>query len=219
MPTAVYAMGPDVTTADCQTMVAYLVAAECGTRNNCISSQLSDIRPAVMIQLSRMPNGNYATSCGGYIDTAFDQYVKQNAIAGPTSGASFPTTTGMPANNTNTEFQIENPYAPKLQDWQSDIMERKLELKNLQSANGVTAPHLERAAFPTTYADLSYSERMENAAAGYQPFAGTSAYKPIEIESEKDYLTRQAELARLRDSANGNKPHVKITLKSLVKKE
>lgn len=216
MPTAVYATGPDVETSDCQTMVAYLVASECATRNKCISSQLSDIRPAIILQLSRIPNGNYATSCAGYIDTAFDAYVTQNAIAASSANAAFPTASGVAPADTDTPPQIQNPYTPKLQDWQREMLERQQELKDLQAANGVTAPHLVRTTeYPTVYADLSFEQRNENATDGYEPFKDNSAYKPIEIEKMSDYLERQERLARLRgdDTAPATeKPRIKITL-------
>lgn len=183
MPTPVYAMGPDVGTDDCINMVSYLVASECAARNNCISTQLSDIRPAVMLQLTKLPNGNYASSCGGYIDTIYERYKNQNAIAAPSAGAAFPTATGAPSNDANSNYQIQNPFSPKLQQWQQDILDRKQELKNLQVANGVNSSHLVRTPeFPATYADLSFTERMENAAAGYEPYKDKRAYKEIEIE-------------------------------------
>ena len=74
MPTPVYATGTDIETADCQQVVAQLIASVCSMANNCATHTLSDIRPTLMLQLSRMPGGNYATACAGYIDTAFDTY-------------------------------------------------------------------------------------------------------------------------------------------------
>ena len=109
----------------------------------------------------------------------------------------------MGTTNTDATFEIKNPFSPKLQEWQNEILDRKQELKDLQSANGVDAPHLVRTTeFPDTYADLSFSERMENAAAGYEPYKDSRAYKEIKIESEKDYLIRQQELARAKDRMN-----------------
>lgn len=196
-PTAVYATGPSVETSDCQNVVSYLVAVECANRNKCITTQLSDIRPAIILQLSQMPNGNYASSCGGYIDTAFEQYMKTNAIAAPSAGAAFPTATGMGTINDGSKFEMQNPLSPKLQEWQMEILDRKQELKDLQAANGVTTPKLVRTTeFPTTYADLSFTERMENAATGYEPFKDARAYKEIEVESQEDYLTRQEKIKR-----------------------
>ena len=202
-PTAVYATGPSVETSDCQNVVSYLVAAECANRNKCVTTQLSDIRPAIILQLSQMPNGNYASSCGGYIDTAFEQYLKTNAIAAPSAGAAFPTATGMGTINDGSKFEMQNPLSPKLQEWQMEILDRKQELKDLQAANGVKQPKLVRTTeFPTTYADLSFTERMENAAAGYEPFKDARAYKEIEVENIEAYLRRQEKLARIRDYNN-----------------
>lgn len=198
MPTAVYAKGPDVETADCQNIVAYLVAVECANRNKCASSRLLDVRPSIVLQLSQMSGGSYVTACAGYIDAAFDQYKKQNAVAAPSAGVAFPTATGMGTRNNDSTFEIKNPFSPKLQEWQMEILGREQELKDLQAANGVKQPQIVPVTeFPTTYADLPFSERMENAKAGYEPFKGTSAYKEIKVESEDSYLKRQQEKDRM----------------------
>lgn len=203
MPTAVYAKGPDVETADCQNIVAYLVAAECANRNKCASSRLLDVRPSIVLQLSQMSGGSYVTACAGYIDAAFDQYKKQNAVAAPSAGVAFPTVTGMGTRNNDSTFEIKNPFSPKLQEWQMEILDREQELKDLQAANGVKQPQIVPATeFPTTYADLPFSERMENAKTGYEPFKGTSAYKEIKVEDEDIYLKRQQELVRAKDRMN-----------------
>ncbi len=60
---------------------------------------------------------------------------------------------------------------------------------------------LQPASFPTTSMDASFVERRDNAAAGYKPFAGRSAYQPIIIESEEKYMTRRAESVRQNDIA------------------
>lgn len=183
MPTAVYAKGPDVETADCQNIVAYLVAAECANRNKCASSRLLDVRPSIVLQLSQMSGGSYVTACAGYIDAAFDQYKKQNAVAAPSAGVAFPTVTGMGTRNNDSTFEIKNPFSPKLQEWQMEILGREQELKDLQAANGVKQPQIVPATeFPTTYADLPFTERMENAKTGYEPYKDKRAYKEIEIE-------------------------------------
>lgn len=49
---------------------------------------------------------------------------------------------------------------------------------------------LAAADFPTTAADLTFTQRLQNDAAGYAPYAGKSAYKTIEIESEEAYMQR-----------------------------
>ena len=202
MPTPVYADGPDVETGDCQRVVSGLIATTCAMQNNCIESQLSDVRPTVMLQLSRIPNGNYATACAGYIDTAFDEYVQKYGNAMPTGVTAFPHATTPNAGTTESDAQIKNPYKIQLMDWQTDVIERKLELQELQSMNGSGNEHIERASFPTTYADLSFSERMANSAAGYESYKDKSAYKPITVESQDDYLTRQQTIQSLTKNQN-----------------
>jgi hypothetical protein len=218
MPTAVYATGPDVETDECQNIVSYLVSVECATRNKCVSTQLSDVKPSIILQLSQMSGGSYATACGGYIDSAFESYVKQNAIAAPSSGAAFPTTTGMGTKNNDTTFEIKNPFSPKLQEWQKEILDRKQELKDLQAANGVSEPHVVRTnQFPTTYADLSFSERMENAKTGYEPYKDSRAFKEVKVESQEDYLIRQEKIRRRQNAYCQQNRNSYLTMKSDLK--
>ncbi len=191
MPTPVYATGTDIETAECQQVVAQLIASVCSMANNCATHTLSDIRPTLMLQLSRMPAGNYATACAGYIDTAFDTYKNTYATGTAMGTGAFPAPTAPNPNADAPNYQPTNPFTPKTPDWAEEVQERKQELENLRAASGYEPPHLERAAFPETYADLSFTERMQNATAGYEPYKGVSAYKTIKIESEEDYLARQ----------------------------
>ena len=112
MPTPVYADGPDVETGDCQRVVSGLIATTCAMQNNCIESQLSEVRPTVMLQLSRIPNGNYATACAGFIDGAFQDYMRQTGYAVPTVGTPFPTPTASNPNAPTTipKINIENTF-------------------------------------------------------------------------------------------------------------
>lgn len=192
MPQPVYATGPDVETADCQTVVANLVATQCAMRNNCVGASLSDIRPAVMMELSRMPGHNYATACAGYVDTAYQTYVSQYATAAPTG---FPTAfpdAAMPSPEP-AEYEIKNPLSPGMvPTWLQEMKERTQELEELQSQNGAGGEKIVRADFPKTTSDLSFTDRMQNAAAGYAPYSGTSAYQQIKIESKEQQLNRVA---------------------------
>ena len=61
---------------------------------------------------------------------------------------------------------------------------------------------LQPASFPTTSMDTTFVERRDNAATGYKPFSGRSAYQPIIIESEEKYMTRRAESIRQNDLAS-----------------
>ncbi|MDW3024696.1 MAG: hypothetical protein R8N50_03345 [Alphaproteobacteria bacterium] len=201
-PVAVYAMGPDVGTADCQSMVSNLVAVECASRNGCLNTQVSDIRPLIMAQLSRIPGGNYVTACGGYIDSLFDAYVKQNALGDTVmrAGATFPTVTGTGVQSGKGAFEMKNPFEIKEQKWEQEMQGREQELRNLHEMNGGDASYVEYASkFPVVYSDLSFEERTENAVAGYAPYKGVSAYKKIEIEKIETYNARQEKLARMRD--------------------
>ena len=199
MPTAVYATGPDVETIDCLRIVASLVTTQCATRNNCIGTQLSDIRPAIMLQLSRMPGHNYATACAGYIDTAFNDYVKTYGNAAPVGVVSFPDATSANPTANGSTFTSQLPGA-QIPQWQQEYKEREQELQNLQAQNGAGGESIQRAAFPTTYADLSFSERMENERAGYMPFKDAKAYKTLNIESQEEFRNRQVEMQQRQDS-------------------
>lgn len=215
MPTPVYATGTDIETAECQQVVAQLIASVCSMADNCATYTLSDVRPTLMLQLSRMPGGNYATACAGYIDTAFDTYKNTYAHGTAMGTGAFPAPTAPNPNADAKPYKPENPLVTPTPDWLEDIQERKQELEDLRAASGYETPHLERAAFPETYADLSFTERMENATAGYEPYKGVSAYKPIKIESEQDYLNRHKK-AQTSNQSNTQNTHTKIVLSYLV---
>lgn len=180
MPTPVYATGVGIETSECQRILTNLISAYCTGRNNCVTTTLSEIRPTVLTQLSRLPGGNYSTACGGYLDTAFSDFVKKNGHAGANIGnAEFPAPT-TPVANTVPQT-APNPFAPSTPGWVQDTQQRKQELQNLKNASGATTPELSATDFPTTYADVSLSERIANAKEGYAPFKDKSAYKPINI--------------------------------------
>lgn len=208
MPVPVYVQGTDVNTSDCQRIVSSLISSYCSTRNNCLGLSLSDVRPTITVQLANLPNHNFVTPCSGYIDTEFESYVKQNAIAAPTGkSVEFPTATAPNSDLNQQEAKFENPYAPKLpqwngEPWMQEMLERKQELQQLQSQNATGSNQVVKADFPETFADLSFTERQQILKEGYAPYAGTSAYKQINIESEESYNQRRnaycnQELARL----------------------
>lgn len=202
MPTPVYAMGPQVDTQQCQTIVYNLIISKCALLNNCASTTLSEIRPDIMLSLSRMPGGNYAASCSGYLDSAFADYRAANTTSGPVGVTAFPDATAPNVNAYDSELEFYNPFDAKKPDWAIEMQERKMELENLQSQNGANNVGLERASFPTTYADLSFAERIANEAKGYEPYKDNRAFTEIEIESQEDYLTRQQNIMRMKDSMN-----------------
>ena len=200
LPVPVYLQGTDVDTSDCQRIVNSLITSYCSAKNNCLDISLEDIRPTITVQLASLPNHNFVTPCSGYIETEFENYKKNNTIAAPTgSPVAFPTATSPSINSQeqkgNVEFQ--NPYAPTLPEWNGEpwmqeMLERKQELKQLQSQNSTSTSQLMKTDFPKTFADLSFSQRQQILKEGYEPYKGTSAYKTIEIiESEESYNQRQ----------------------------
>lgn len=189
MPQAIYVDGPEINAGDCQRTVSALVANICATMNNCVGAQLSDIRPTLMLQLSQIPGHTYATSCAGYIDTEFENYVKKYGHAGVSSGTvAFPDAT-VPVNAAPT-MEIKNPFEKPMPQWQQDVIERTQELEKLQAQNGGNSGHIEKTAFPTTFADLSFQERMDIKAEGYEPFKDMKAYHPITLEPMEVYVNR-----------------------------
>ena len=195
MPTPVYATGTDIGTADCQQITANLVAAQCMTRNNCVSTRLSDIRPALMMQLTNMPGGNYGTACAGYLDSAFNDYVKKHGHAGTNvAGATFPAPS-IPNPNANAnqpQINTNNAFPQPKPEWMVEQEMRKQELQALKATSSTKPVGIDpNAAFPTTYADLSFSERMANAKEGYAPFKDNSAFKTISVETEEAYTERR----------------------------
>ena len=201
MPQPVYATGTDVSTADCASVVNVLIANACAANNNCIGKQLSDIRPTVMVQLSRMPGHNYATACAGFIDTAFNEYVSKYANAAPNGvPVAFPSASGnaavtAAAAESASGIQMKNPYERTTPQWAKDVAARSAELKELQAQNGYGTVTIEKTDFPKTTADLTIQERTANKAAGYEPFKDLKAYQEIKIENQETYLERMKERA------------------------
>ena len=190
VPQPVYVQGNNTTTDECMKIVQSAVAFQCSARDNCRNTQLADIRPAIIVQLSNLPGKAYGTACAGYLDTVFESYVAQFGNYAPKNQVAFPSGSNVPntsINNNNT-IQIKNPYEVKTPQWQQEINERSRELQELQSENGAGNEGLSATAFPTTYNDLSFSERMANEAAGYAPYKDKSAYQTINVQNAYDWL-------------------------------
>lgn len=188
-PQPVYVTGPEMNTAECQSAVSALVSTYCYSNNNCRDMRISDIRPVIMLQLSRLPGHNYASNCSGYIDSEFESFVEQHSTAIPTGTTAFPGATESNPYYDAPEFELENPYRKQDgtwqgDEWQKEKKERKQELKDLQAQNGAGSERIAKADFPTTFADLSFTERMEVQQAGYEPYKDSSAFRSISIETE-----------------------------------
>lgn len=215
MPIPVYATGPSIETETCQKLMAQLVEFYCGQLNNCVSARLSDIRPAIMVYLSRLPDGDYATSCGGYLDSAFAEYVQTRTHSIPTTVRPFPTavmpnpdilpddvsrsatpskTSARSATNAATGTRGANKTGGAANtaragaSWATGVADRRAELAALRSeTERPNSGEIVTASFPKTAADMSFSETVKNEAAGYKPYQGVSAYTPIELGTMDNY--------------------------------
>ena len=206
MPQPVYATGPQVKTDECQRIVTSLVTLQCMNANNCIGVELGDIRPAIMLQLSRMTGGNYATACAGYLDGIFNDYVSQFANAAPNGMPSkFPTPAAPNTNANGNQIQLSNPFTTPAPDWATDMRERQLELQALHTETGTNNHQIQSADFPTTYADVSFTDRLENARNGYEPFKDARAYREMDIEDEETYLERVERIKKLKKKEDEEK--------------
>lgn len=189
MPQVIYATGPDINAGDCQRVVSSLVANLCSTMNNCANTSIADVRPTLMLQLSRLPGHNYATACSGWIDGEFDAYIKQSGTVGITPNTAFPTAT-TPNPNTNSQPIINNPFEKPMPEWKQDMIDRSNELQDLMAYSDVPTAELVKMDFPTTVNDLSFVERTNQKVDSYAPFKGAKAYQTLDIEDYETYMSR-----------------------------
>ena len=181
-PKPIYATGADLNTGDCNRVVENLVSAYCAGHSYCRNTRINDIRPTVMVQLSQLPGHNFATSCGGYIDAAFEKFQKEY---GNTSTVNLPNTATQ-----ITNIKIANPFAQKTTATQQAVADRTAELERLQSITTPTAT-IGAAAFPKTTSDLSFTDRLANTTAGYEPYKDMASYKKPEFLGEdEEYFNR-----------------------------
>lgn len=173
VPKIVYATGPALKPGDCERTVQTLVENTCAQQNNCKNTTLADVRPSIMIQLSNIPGYNYATSCAGYIDTIYDDYVKQRQNINSVKPSGFP----------SAPAEQKKQNIPK---WQADYNERAAELKALQAQTNSTDYAVTDADFPKTAADLSLQDSIALKQASYAPYADAQVYVPLEIERNEN---------------------------------
>lgn len=182
IPTPIYATGPDLTTGDCNTVVKTLVASHCAARNNCTDLRISDVRPNIMVQLSQLPGHSYATSCGGYIDSAFENYKK---TYGNVSAVNIVYSGNNKANNTLRLTPAT--YTP------TETETRTAELERLQKETTPGAG-IDATLFPKTMDDLSFTDRLANTTVGYEPYKNLESYKTPKFETETEYYERMKPL-------------------------
>ena len=176
MPQPVYVQGADLNADDCFKVVQSLVSVQCMARDNCKNTSLAEIRPTIMVQLSNLPGNNYVSACSGFIDGVFESYVAQYGNNLPNRAVAFPGATTPSQNVNNNTIQIKNPYKIEPTKQQQEIKGRSDELKQLQQQNGGNQAHLSATAFPTTFNDLSFSERMALKSEDYEQYKDMKAY-------------------------------------------
>ncbi|HNY25335.1 MAG TPA: hypothetical protein PKJ33_02190 [Alphaproteobacteria bacterium] len=213
MPTPVYVQGAAVSTEECQSLVSGLVASGCSMQNNCVGVKLNDIKPTIMVQLSQMPEHNYVSACGGYIDSAFNSYVlNQGVVVKPVT---FPNAVFPGSNSEQEDFKIKNPYAMKYPEWNGEkwfqgIVDRSQELGALQAKNAEDTT-LVATDMPKTAADMTFEQKIANSTEGYEQWKAkyewvedsdgkrqwvctkNCAYQTLSIESTKSALQRESE--------------------------
>ena len=177
MPTPIYATGADVNTGDCNRIVGNLIASFCAANNNCNNKKISDVRPTVMVQLSQLPGHNFATACSGYIDSEFQNYKKSYGNVSTNNIIK-------PVSNTQT-VQLDNIFKTQPSKYEQGVAERTAELKKLQAINTPT-PVVRPQDFPQTINDISFSDRMALASAGYEPYAELKSYKIPDFQEEDE---------------------------------
>ena len=190
LPQPVYVQGADLNTEDCTKVVQSLVSVQCMARDNCKNTSLAEIRPEIMVQLSKLPGNNYVSACAGYLDGIFESYVAQFGNNIPNRQVAFPTaTTPNPNINNDGGVIFENPYKKQIPKYQQEILERSNELQELQKQNGAGSEHLSATDFPTTYKDLTFTERVNLAAADYAQYKDMNAYVIPNFQNKEEWCS------------------------------
>ena len=180
LPQPVYVQGADLNTDDCIRAVQSLISVQCMARNNCKNTALNEIRPEIMVQLSKLPGNNYVSACSGYIDSIFESYVAQYGNNAPNRVTAFPSATTPNQNiNENTGLQLKNPYKQTTTKAQQAVNQRSAELQRLQQQNGAGSEHLSSTEFPKTFEDLSFAQRVAFKAEDYEQYKGSKTYAEL----------------------------------------
>jgi len=177
VPIIVNATGEELGSGECMSVVNAVISSYCYLNNNCDGMQLTDVKPAAIVQLSKM-NGNYSNACGGYIDNAFYEYKnKSNNI---NSQVAFPTAITM-GNNTLTLPAISE--MPK-----TDVEKRTDELARLQKQNGSENFGLTSTSMPKTINDVSFEQQIANKTAGYEPWKEVWADVEVGTDGKTEHV-------------------------------
>ncbi|GHS98396.1 hypothetical protein FACS189421_06930 [Bacteroidia bacterium] len=181
-PVPIYAQGTELTAAECRSMAAQVVAQQCSMNNNCAGMRLMDIRPAIVVAMSNIDGHNYISSCGGFIDAAFNDYMAVAANFAPAAAGFPPAQGGASGGN---QFEVDNPYQITHPQWYQEIGERMGERIGLQKQNA-DSYKLVATQMPGTISDASFETRMQNTASGLAPYANQRAYQQHTVQSNED---------------------------------
>lgn len=209
-PTPVYVKGPSLTAAECQTAVNSAIWTQCSFMNNCVGLTIEDIRPGVIMELTTKTDGNYATSCAAYIDSAFDLY--QQRIGGTVMPSDFPVAGYKPGTNVQNSPRA-NPfsYGNQVPDYEFEQDLRQAELQAMQRQTA-QIPGLTATDMPTTFEDLDFATRMNVINEGFQhPAVGkVPMYAQLNLESDLAMYNRRIEEAKAKtDAINERKAELK----------
>lgn len=99
----------NINTEKCKSVVSGIIISECRIRNNCRDMSLKDIKPTVMVRLSKIPGGNFISACNGFIDSEFNNY-----LFAQKAGVSFPKTNNTNSNLIDFNYETQNYSSKKL---------------------------------------------------------------------------------------------------------
>ena len=72
-----------------------------------------------------------------------------------------------------------------------------LAIYSTASASTLNNPMLQPVGFPSTFNDLSFSERMNVKSQGYEPFKDMDAYADLVVKGEEHYIERELALMEI----------------------
>ena len=99
----------NINTEKCKSVVSGIIISECSLRNNCKDMSLMDIKPIVMVRLSKIPGGNFISACNGFIDSEFNNYLLSQK-----GGVSFPKAVKNNSNLIDFNYKTQNYNSKKL---------------------------------------------------------------------------------------------------------
>ena len=99
----------NINTEKCKSVVSGIIISECRIINNCKDMSLKDIKPTVMVRLSKIPGGNFISACNGFIDSEFNNY-----IFAQKAGVSFPKINNTNSNLIDFNYKTQNYDSKKL---------------------------------------------------------------------------------------------------------